>query len=86
METTIKRASRPDKLPAEKREQLTAYFMRRYPTTKKIKVGTNAKRAYTARVNYRENNINRSFIVSAYTYESLVICLQLKYMERGFIA
>lgn len=87
METqTINRTTRTAKLQADKRERLTAYFMHRYPSTKKIKVGTNNKRAYTARVNYREGNVNRCFSVQAYTYEGLVICLHLKYKERGLDA
>ena len=75
METLIirPRKTRPHKLPAEQREHFIAYFMRRYPITKKIKVGKNADRAYTARAHYRQNEVNRTIIVHAYTYEALVI-------------
>lgn len=58
--------------------------MRRYPITKKIKVGTNAERAYTARAKYRHDNVNRTILVSAYSYESLVICMHAAYVSRGF--
>lgn len=67
------RKTRPHKLPAEQREHFIAYFMRRYPITKKIKVGKNADRAYTTRAHYRQNEVNRTIIVHAYTYEALVI-------------
>ena len=58
--------------------------MRRYPITKKIKVGKNADRAYTTRAHYRQNEVNRTIIVHAYTYEALVICMQAAYVSRGF--
>ena len=58
--------------------------MRRYPATKKIKVGTNAERAYTARAKYRHDNVNRTIVVQAYTYEALVICMHSAYVARGF--
>lgn len=77
-------ASRPHKLPEEQRESFTAYFMRRYPFTKKIKVGTNAERAYTARAKYRHDSVNRTIVVQAYTYEALVICMHAAYVARGF--
>lgn len=77
-------AARPRKIPAEQRESFIGYFMRRYPATKKIKIGTNAERAYTARAHYRENEANRTIIVHAYTYEALVICMQAAYVSRGF--
>ena len=73
-------ASRPHKLPEEQRESFTAYFMRRYPFTKKIKV----ERAYTARAKYRHDNVNRTIVVQAYTYEALVICMHSAYVARGF--
>ena len=78
------RKTRPHKLPAEQREHFIAYFMRRYPITKKIKVGKNADRAYTTRAHYRQNEVNRTIIVHAYTYEALVICMQAAYVSRGF--
>ena len=78
------RKSRPHKIPAEQREHFIGYFMRRYPITKKIKVGTNGNRAYTARAHYRENEVNRTINVHAYTYEALVICMQAAYVSRGF--
>ena len=86
METsTIRpRKTRPHKLPAEQREHFIGYFMRRYPATKKIKVGTNAERAYTARAKYRHDNVNRTIVVQAYTYEALVICMHSAYVARGF--
>lgn len=68
----------------EQRENFIAYFMRRYPATKKIKIGTNAERAYTARAYYRHDNVNRTIFIHAYTYESLVICMQAAYVSRGF--
>lgn len=77
-------AARPHKIPAEQREHFIGYFMRRYPATKKIKIGTNAERAYTARANYQHNNVNRTIVVHAYTYEALVICMQAAYVSRGF--
>lgn len=78
------RKSRPHKLPAEQREHFIAFFLKRYPFTKKIKVGTNADRAYTARAKYRHDNVNRTILVSAYSYESLVICMHAAYVSRGF--
>lgn len=82
--TTQPRKSRPHKLPAEQRENFIAFFLKRYPFTKKIKVGTNADRAYTARAKYRHDNVNRTILVSAYSYESLVICMHTAYVSRGF--
>lgn len=76
------RKSRPQKLPIELKERFTAYFMRRYPCIKKLKIGTNAERAYTARVNYKDER-NRTFVVFAYTYESLVIAMQQTFLYRG---
>lgn len=78
----ILRKSRPQKLPTELKERFTAYFMRRYPCIKKLKIGTNAERAYTARVNYKDER-NRTFVVFAYTYESLVISMQEMFLYRG---
>lgn len=78
------RKSRPRKLPAEQREHFIAFFLKRYPFTKKIKVGTNADRAYTARAKYRQDDANRTIFVSAYSYEALVICMQAAYVSRGF--
>lgn len=77
-------ASRPHKLPEEQRESFIAFFLKRYPFTKKIKVGTNAERAYTARAKYRHDNVNRRIVVQAYTYEALVICMHAAYVARGF--
>lgn len=77
-------ASRPHKLPEEQRESFIAFFLKRYPFTKKIKVGTNAERAYTARAKYRHDNVNRTIVVQAYTYEALVICMHAAYVARGF--
>lgn len=79
------RKSRPDKLPCNLRERIVDYFMRRYPCTKKIKVGSNSKRAYNVRVNYRWEDVNRTFVVSAYTYESLILYVNRAYVERGVI-
>lgn len=81
--STTTRKSRPDKLPYEQRERIINYFMRRYPCTKKIKVGSNSKRAYNVRVKYRQDEVNRTFVVSAYTYESLIIYVSRAYKERG---
>lgn len=77
-------ASRPYKLPEEQRESFIAFFLKRYPFTKKIKVGTNADRAYMARAKYRHDNVNRTILVSAYSYESLVIRMHAAYVARGF--
>lgn len=74
----------PRKLPAELRERLISYFTKRYPLTKKIKVGTNKDRAYNVRVKYRENDVNRTFVVSAYSYEALIVCTHAAYVSRGF--
>lgn len=82
--TTQPRKSRPRKLSAEQRENFIAFFLKRYPFTKKIKVGTNADRAYTARAKYRHDNVNRTILVSVYSYESLVICMHTAYVSRGF--
>lgn len=75
-------ASRPSRLPMEQQERLCAYFNNRYPNIKKIKVGSNNKRAYNVRVHYREDDVNRTFVVSAYTYESLVICVNKRLSQR----
>lgn len=74
-------ASRPSRLPMEQQERLCAYFTNRYPDIKKIKVGSNNKRAYNVRVHYREGDVNRTFVVSAYTYESLIICVAKKFTQ-----
>ena len=33
---------------------------------------------------YRHDNVNRTILVSAYSYESLVICMHAAYVSRGF--
>ena len=82
--STPTRKQRPRKLPAELRDRLISYFTNRYPLTKKIKVGTNKDRAYNVRVKYRENDVNRTFVVSAYSYEALIVCTHAAYVSRGF--
>lgn len=86
MKTTIQpRKSRPQKLTMEQRKNFIAYFMRRYPCTKKIKIGTNAERAYTARAKYHDGR-PRTFVVQAYTYESLTIAFNEALDKRGVLA
>lgn len=79
--TTSIRTRRGRKLPAEYRDRFTAYFLRQYPETKRIKVSLDAQRHYTARSHFRNR---RTFIVRAYSYETLVIRMHAAYLLRGF--
>lgn len=79
---TGKRKKPKRKLTAEQKERYIYYFTLRYPCIKKIKFGENANRAITARANYRYDGNNRTFIVHAYTYESLVLAMKYVFDKR----
>lgn len=79
---TDKRKKPKRKLTAEQKERYSHYFMLRYPCIKKIKFGGNANRAITARANYKHDGHNRTFIVHAYTYESLVLAMKWVFSKR----
>ena len=70
------------RLTAELRNYFINYFMRKYPTTKKITLRHYYDR-YTARVKYVGENPNRTFFVCASTYEALVLKVQENYASRG---
>lgn len=70
------------RLTEELRSYFINYFMRKYPTTKKITLRHYYDR-YTARVKYVGENPNRTFFVRASTYESLVLKVQENYTSRG---
>lgn len=79
---TTKRNKPKRKLTAEQKERYTCYFTLRYPCIKKIKFGENADRAITARANYKHDGVNRTFVVHAYTYESLVLAMKWVFNKR----
>lgn len=70
------------KLPPELREQFITYFLKKYPITRKIRVGTDEQRRYTARAHYKAE-ANRTIYVTARTYETLVIRLDSAYKSRN---
>lgn len=69
-------------LSAEVKQRFIAYFMMKYPATKKIKVGLNPNCAYQARVHYKDER-PRTFRVWAYEYETLILKLHEMYQFRG---
>lgn len=70
------------KLSPELREQFIAYFTKKYPITKKIRVGTDGQRRYAARAHYKAE-ANRTIYVTAPTYETLVIKMDSAYKSRN---
>ncbi len=75
---TVYRSSK-DKLPSFVRDQFTAYFMARYPQTRKIRLSSDAGRRYTARAKFADR---RTFIVRAFTLEKLCLYMQSAYDAR----
>lgn len=75
---TVYRSSK-DKLPSFVRDQFTAYFMVRYPQTRKIRLSSDAGRRYTARAKFADR---RTFIVRAFTLEKLCTRMQSAYDAR----
>ncbi len=76
-----KRAEAYTRLTPELREQFIAYFMAKYPITKKITLRRRYDQ-YCARVKYRAENPNRTFCVWAFTYETLVSTMLFWYTKR----
>lgn len=70
------------KLSPELREQFITYFTKKYPITRKIRVGTDGERRYTARAHYKAE-ANRTIHVTAPTYETLVIKMDSAYKSRN---
>lgn len=68
--------STKDKLPSFVREQFVAYFMARYPQTRKIRISKDDRCRYTARAKYAGK---RTFIVRAYSLTNL-----WRYMQETF--
>ena len=68
--------STKDKLPSFVREQFVAYFMARYPQTRKIRISKDDRCRYTARAKYAGK---RMFIVRAYSLTNL-----WRYMQETF--
>ena len=81
--TTRTRTFKRRALRAEVKQRFIAYFMMKYPSTKKIKVGLNENCAYQARVHYVDER-PRTFRVWAYEYETLILRLHEMYQNRGF--
>ena len=77
------RSEAQNRLTAELREYFIAYFMRRYPSTKKITLKLYYSHRYTARVLYKGEAPNRTFFVRANTYEALVLKVAETYAYRG---
>lgn len=65
-------------LPEELKAQFIAYFMQRYPCTKKITIKRKYGR-YRARVKYRGESPNRTFWAQAASYEMLVMKTEMNY-------
>lgn len=65
-------------LTPELKEQFIAYFMQRYPLTRKIKVKRRHGRYYV-RVFYRAEHPRRTFWVQAKSYEMLVMKTEMNY-------
>ena len=65
-------------LSEELKAQFIAYFMQRYPCTKKITIKRKHGR-YRARVKYRGESPNRTFWVQASSYEMLVMKTEMNY-------
>lgn len=84
MNTPLTRSSSKPfkKLSPELREQFITYFTKKYPITRKIKVGTDGQRRYTARAHYKAET-NRTIYVTAPTYETLVIKMDSAYKTRS---
>ncbi len=80
--TTRRKTEAKKRLTEELRSYFISYFMRKYPTTKKITLRHYYDR-YTARVKYVGENPNRKFFVRASTYEALVLKVQEGYAFRG---
>lgn len=70
-------------LSQELKDQFIAYFMQRYPITKKIKIKRYYDR-YNVRVKYRGERPNRTFRVEGRSYEQLVMRTEFSYhVVRG---
>ena len=65
-------------LPEELKAQFIAYFIQRYPCTKKITIKRKHGR-YRARVKYRGESPNRTFWTQAASYEMLVMKTEMNY-------
>lgn len=78
-QNTTKRSFK--KLTAEQKEQFTAYFMARYPETRKIKFSSVEVCRYTVKVRFAGN---RMFMVRAYSFDKLQDHTQAAYEKRGF--
>ena len=78
-QNTTKRSFK--KLTAEQKEQFTAYFMARYPETRKIKFSSDEVCRYTVKVRFAGN---RMFMVRAYSFYKLQDHTQAAYEKRGF--
>lgn len=83
-ETAVKRnKGKVPALPEELKAQFTAYFMQRYPLTKKIKIKRQYAR-YLVKVHYRGENPRRTFRTTGRTYEQLVMRTEYCYsVVRG---
>ncbi|WP_281671868.1 hypothetical protein [Rikenella microfusus] len=75
---TVYRSSK-SKLPSFVREQFAAYFMARYPQTRRIRISSDDCRRYTARAKFAAR---RTFIVRAFTLEKLCLYMQNAYDTR----
>lgn len=76
-ETKPKRKS-VSALPEELKAQFIAYFMQRYPCTKKITIKRKYGR-YRAKIKYRGESPNRTFWTQAASYEMLVMKTEMNY-------
>lgn len=75
--------SKLPELAPELQAQFIAYFMQRYPLTKKIKIKRHYDR-YLVRVKYRGESPRRAFRVEGRSYEQLVIRTEFSYhIVRG---
>lgn len=71
----------PSKVPPldpKLKAQFIAYFMQRYPCTKKITIKRKYGR-YRARIKYRGESPNRAFWTQAASYEMLVMKTEMNY-------
>lgn len=75
---TVYRSTK-SKLPSFVREQFAAYFMARYPQTRRIRITTDNRCRYTARAKFADR---RTFIVRAFSLETLCIHMQAAYDTR----
>ena len=68
-------------LTTEQKEQFTAYFMARYPETRKIKFSSDEVCRYTVRIRFAGEKM---FMARAYSFDKLQANTQAAYEKRGF--